>query len=300
MTPKQLSALILLAAVWGASFLFYRIAVPMLGPFMLVELRVLLAGLALLVYARLRRKKLELKANLGKLIVLGLINSVVPFTLIAAAQLTLSASLASILNATTPLFAAVAASIWLNERLSIKRVLGLPLGVLGVAALVGWSPFEVSPPVLLSVVAMLLAALSYALAGIYIKRNFRGVSGLTLATGQQLTAACLLLIPATISMPSTMPSVTVASAVLALAILSTAVAYLLYFYLMDQVGPTKTLSVTYLIPLFGSLWGILFLSERFTPGMAIGLVLVILSVMFVNEVRLPSVKDLRQTLIRRG
>lgn len=290
MTPKQLSALILLAAVWGASFLFYRVAVPVLGPFILVELRVLLAGLALLAYALLSQKTLELKANLGKLFILSFLNSVLPFTLIAAAQLVLSASLASILNATTPLFAAIAASFWLSEKLTAKRLLGLPLGVLGVAALVGWSPLEFSTNVILAVSAMLLAALAYALAGIYIKRNFVGVSGLTLATGQQLAAAFLLFIPASFSVPEAAPSLIVISAVLALAFLSTALAYLLYFYLMAQVGPTKTLSVTYLIPIFGSLWGILFLDERFTLGMLIGFALVILSVMLVTEVRLPFCK----------
>lgn len=284
MTPKQLGALILLAAVWGASFLFYRIAVPVLGPFLLVELRVFLAGFALLAYTLLSQKTLQLKANWRKLFILGFLNSVLPFTLIAAAQLVLSASLASILNATTPLFAAVAATIWLDERLSLKQILGLPIGILGVAVLVGWSPLEFNSEVGLAVSAMLLAALAYALAGIYIKRNFTGVSGLTLATGQQLAAACLLLVPASFSVPITAPSATVVLAVIALALLSTALAYLLYFYLMAQVGPTKTLSVTYLIPLFGSLWGVLFLNESFTAAMGLGLGLVMLSVMLVNEV----------------
>jgi len=293
MTPKQLGALLLLAAVWGASFLFYRVAVPVLGPFVLVELRVLLAGLALLAYALIVRKKLELRANLGKLFILGLLNSVIPFTLIAAAQLTLSASLASILNATTPLFAAIAASIWLSEKLSVKRLMGLPIGVLGVAALVGWSPLEFNAQVALAVGMMLLAALAYALAGIYIKHQLTGVSGLTLAAGQQLSAAAMLIVPATLNVPTTPPSLTVALAVLALALVSTALAYLLYFYLMAEVGPTKTLSVTYLIPLFGSLWGVLFLQERFTAGMLVGLALVMLSVTLVNEVSLPFLRRFR-------
>ena len=293
MTPKQLGALLLLAAVWGASFLFYRVAVPVLGPFVLVELRVLLAGLALLAYALIVRKKLELRANLGKLFILGLLNSVIPFTLIAAAQLTLSASLASILNATTPLFAAIAASIWLSEKLSVKRLMGLPIGVLGVAALVGWSPLEFNAQVALAVGMMLLAALAYALAGIYIKHQLTGVSGLTLAAGQQLSAAAMLIVPATLNVPTTPPSLTVALAVLALALVSTALAYLLYFYLMAEVGPTKTLSVTYLIPLFGSLWGVLFLQESFTPGMLVGLALVMLSVTLVNEVSLPFLRRFR-------
>ena len=293
MTPKQLGALLLLAAVWGASFLFYRVAVPVLGPFVLVELRVLLAGLALLAYALIVRKKLELRANLGKLFILGLLNSVIPFTLIAAAQLTLSASLASILNATTPLFAAIAASIWLSEKLSVKRLMGLPIGVLGVAALVGWSPLEFNAQVALAVGMMLLAALAYALAGIYIKHQLTGVSGLTLAAGQQLSAAAMLIVPATLNVPTTPPSLTVALAVLALALMSTALAYLLYFYLMAEVGPTKTLSVTYLIPLFGSLWGVLFLQESFTPGMLVGLALVMLSVTLVNEVSLPFLRRFR-------
>lgn len=282
-----MAALVCLAALWGASFLFIRIAAPALGPFALIELRVLLAGLALVGYAVLWRQPFAFKGYRRKLVVLGLFNAALPFTLIAAAELRLTASLASILNATTPLFASLVAAVWLGERLTFKRLLGLPLGVLGVAILVGWSPLTLDRTALLALGAMLIASLSYALGGVYAKRHFVGVPALTLAIGQQFAASLLLVIPALATAPESVPSLTVSVSVVLLALLCTAVAYLLYFYLIEHVGPTKTLTVTYLIPLFGSLWGVLFLKESLTVGMGVGLLLVLLSVVVVNEVRLP-------------
>jgi drug/metabolite transporter (DMT)-like permease len=288
MKPKELSALLLLAALWGASFLFYRITVPSLGTFLTVALRVLIAAFALLIYARVAKQHLTLRQYALKFLVLGLLNAVIPYALIAWAELRLTASLASILNATTPLFTAIATSIYLGEKYTPKRLLGFPLGILGVAILVGWSPQGLSLFVILSMVAILLASLSYGIATVYAKTQFKGVSSLTMATGQQLGATLWLFIPAGVTLPQTFPSATVVFSVLALALFCTALAYLLYFFLVTNVGPVKTVSVTYLVPVFGTLWGLLFLREHVTLSMIVGLFIILSSVVFINDVKLPK------------
>lgn len=174
MTPKNWVALLLLSALWGASFLFIRVAVPALGPVVLIELRVLIAGLALLGLGAFTRKRLPWRSHWRPFMVIGLINSALPFVLIATAELHLTASLAATLNATTPLFGACAAALWLGEALTLRKVSGLILGLLGVAALVGLGPLPLTPPVLFAAGASLLAALSYGVAAVYTKIHAGG------------------------------------------------------------------------------------------------------------------------------
>ncbi len=283
MTLREVLALLLLAALWGASFIFFRIVAPVIHPFVTVEVRVLLAALSLLAYALLTRHPLEFFKTPRRFLLLAIINAVIPFSLFAWSTAHLSASFAAILNATTPVFAAIVAAVWLKERFSLRRILGFPLGIVGVVVLVGWSPFELSGLKILAIVATLLASLAYAVAGSYIKRNFEGVSGLNMAMGQQFAASAILLGPALVTLPASPPSLTVTLALLALAILSTALAYILYFYLMRRVGPTKTLSVTFLIPVFASFFGVLWLGEQLSLGMVFGLGLILLSVILVND-----------------
>ncbi len=137
--------LLLLAALWGPSFLFIRIASPVLGPGVLVELRVFLATLALTLYAISCARLPALWVRWKAYLLLGAINAALPFTLIALAELHLPSSLAAILNATTPLFTAIIAALWLHERLTTKKVIGLIIGVVGVGILVGWSPLSLNP-----------------------------------------------------------------------------------------------------------------------------------------------------------
>ncbi|MCA1666696.1 MAG: DMT family transporter, partial [Thermomicrobia bacterium] len=286
MRIKDVAMLLLLAALWGGSFLFMRIAAPVLGPVVLAELRVGIAGIALLVYAAAIRSLPAFRAQGAKYLLLGALNAAIPYTLIGAAELRLTTSLASILNATTPLFAAVVAAVWLKDRLDAKRGIGLVLGIVGVAILVGWSPLALNAIIVLSVGASLGAALSYALAGIFSKVAFSGMPPLALAIGQQLGAGLLLLplaLPtAVITRPGQGLSVGVALAVIALALLCTSLAYLLYFSLIASVGPMKTLSVTYLVPVFGIIWSALFLHERLHAGTLIGLAIILASVALVT------------------
>ena len=284
MRPKDLGALILLGALWGGSFLFIRVAVPALGPFVLMELRVGLAAVALALYAVGRLPKL--RARWKEFLIIGAVNAAIPFSLIAAAEINLTASLAAILNSTTVLFTAVVAAAWAGEALTTRKVIGVISGIVGVAVLVGWDPIALNGVVLLSVGAMLGASLSYAAGAVYIKRTFAGTPPLAMAIGQQTAAAALLLPLAAVSLPDEEPSMAVALCVLGLTLLSTAVAYLLYFRLIESVGPTSTVTVTLLVPVFGLLFGILILNEPFGWGTLAGLAVILASVTLVTGIRL--------------
>jgi len=277
---------LLLAAIWGASYLFIRVAAPVLGPAVLIEARVLIAGSALVLYAAAIRRLPDLRSRWGAYLILGAVNSAIPFTLIATSELYLTASLAAILNATTPLFTAVVAALWMKDRLTIKKAIGLVLGLAGVAVLVGWSPLPLTGRVLLAIGLSLLAAFAYGIGGVYVTRTFKGVPSLTLATRQQFAAGVLLIPLVAVEMPAARLSLAAALALLGLALLSTSVAYLFYFHLIAVAGPTKTLSVTFLIPVFGLLWGVLFLGEPVSAGMFVGLAIILVSIVLVTEVRL--------------
>ncbi len=286
MNVRDLGALFLLGALWGGSFVFIRVAVPTLGPALLMELRVFLAAAALVLYAAAVVRLGGFRSRWKQFLVLGGLNAALPFTLIAAAEINLSASLAAILNSTTPLFTAVVAALWIGESLTARKIAGLLLGVAGVTVLVGWNQQPVSGAVVLSVCASLAAALAYGLGGVYAKPAFSGVPPLTMAVGQQAAAAAILLPLAAATLPGETPSLTVVFSVLALALLSTALAYLLYFRLIVNVGPTKTLTVTFLVPVFGVLFGVLLLGEPFGPGTLLGMGIILASVALVACVRL--------------
>ena len=292
MGARDLVALILLAALWGASYVFIRVAVPALGPFVLMGARVALAAGALALYAALLARAMpKFRSRWKEFLFVGATNSAIPFALIAAAELELTASLAAILNSTTALFVAVVAAAWIGEKLTAKKVFGLLLGFVGVVVLVGWDPVPLTGAVFLAVAAMLCASLSYAVGGVYVKRTFAGVSPLAMTIGQQTGAALFLLPLAAVSLPGEAPPLPAALSALALALLCTAVAYLLYFRLIENVGPTKTLAVTFLIPVFGLLFGVLLLGEPVGIGTLVGFAIISYGVALVTEVRLGRRKE---------
>ncbi|EKU99831.1 putative permease, DMT superfamily [Leptolyngbya sp. PCC 7375] len=283
MKLSNILELLLLAALWGGSFLFMRIAAPVLGPVWLIEFRVLLAGLVLLpVLARLRLMG-EMRRQLMPLLIVGCLNSAIPFLLLAFASVSLPAGFTSILNGTAPLFGTVVASVWLSERLTPSRKVGFVLGFIGVVILVGWKAVETTPSFLVAVVAALSAALMYAIAAPYIKKTLAGVPSLVVTTGSQLGAALVIIPALPFTIPQQVPSAGVAIAVLALAVLSTAFAYILYFRLIQNIGSTKALTVTYLIPMFAMLWGAIVLQEAVTSSMILGCGLVLLGTAIAND-----------------
>jgi drug/metabolite transporter (DMT)-like permease len=284
MGARDLGALVLLGVLWGGSFLFIRVGVPELGPVALVELRVGIAAVALVICAAVLGRMPKVRSRWRQFAILGAVNAAIPFCLISAAEIHLTASLSAILNSTTVMFTALVAAVWMGDPLTLRKGVGVVLGIVGVAVLVGWDPIVLDWAVVLSVVAILGASLSYALAAVYAKRTFAGSPPLAIAVGQQ-TAASLLLLPlAAVSLPAERPSVAATVSVLALALLSTAVAYMLYYRLIANVGPTSTVTVTLLVPVFGLLLGVLILDEPFGLGTLAGLGIILSSVALITGI----------------
>jgi drug/metabolite transporter (DMT)-like permease len=288
----DIGALFGLAALWGASFLFIRIASPVFGPFLTIQGRVTIAAAALLIFLLITRKPLHLKQKWRQYLLIGALNAAIPFTLIATAALYLPASMSAILNSLTPLFTAIVIWGWMKEKLSARKWLGTVVGVIGVVTLVGWSHLPITKEIIFAIVLSIISTISYGFAGVYAKKNFAGVPVLSLAVGQQLGAAILLLPFTLTQLPYSTSQVSGVAvyAVMALALFCTAIAYLLYFYLINSVGPTKTLSVTFLIPVFGIIWGYFFLQEEITIGMLIGLVVILGSVYLISDVQIKTFK----------
>lgn len=269
MSLINVGRLLLLAAIWGASFLFIRIAVPSLGPSLLMSGRVLFAALFLSMIAMLLHKKLHWRQNWLHYLKLGFINSALPFLLFAYAATVLTASLLSVLNATAPIWGALIGILFFRQPLSFAVVGGLLLGVCGVAILVGFDPVLLQSGALLAVAAAASAACCYGIATHYTRRA-KVVEPFANAQGS-MWGAVLVLLPLTLLPgPDIHLSLQVAFAVAALGVVCTGVAYLLYFKLVQEVGATPALTVTFLIPVFGVLWGALFLNEQVGWHTAVG------------------------------
>ena len=274
MRAREWSLLVLLSILWGGSFFFAKVALAELGPFTIVFFRVALAALALnVVAAALGQSLWRAGMPWGQLLVMGALNNALPFSLIFWGQTTITSGLASILNATTPLFTfAVAHVLTRDERMTVRKLVGVLAGLAGVAVLIGpdlggsiWGE-----------IACLAAALSYAFAGIY-GRRFKalGVQPLQAAAGQ-LTASAILILPIMLLVEPawTAPSAVTWGAVAGLALLPTALAYVIYFRILAAAGATNLLLVTFLIPVTAILLGAAFLGERLEPRHFAGMALI--------------------------
>ncbi|BDG09533.1 DMT family transporter [Anaeromyxobacter paludicola] len=260
----------ILAALWGGSFLFMRVAAPELGPVTLAGLRLGIAALVIVPLLAATRGFGDLRGRLWPVLVVGALNSALPFCLLTYATLSVTAGFASILNATTPLWGGLVAHFWLRDRLDRSRAAGLAVGFAGVAFLV-WGRASFKPGGAgLAVVAALLATLSYGVAASFTKRRLAGVNSLAVAAGSQAAAALLLLPAALWAWPAHPVSARAWISVTLLAVLCTAFAYVLFFRLIAHVGPARAVSVTFLIPPFAVLWGAVFLGEPLTSRMVLG------------------------------
>ena len=279
MRRADAARLLLLAAIWGASFLFNRIAAPTLGPVLTAELRTVIAGIALLAWFAIIGFDPEWRRWWRQYLVLGVLTSGLPFLCWAYAALSLTAGLMAVLNATSPMWGALLAALLLGERLSRRRAAGLLIGIVGVA-LVTRPTTDAELPYA-AIAAALAAAFCYGLSGAYITRWARGAPSRGMAVGTQLVAGVLLIPLIPLWPPAAAPTPLVAASVLALGLVCGAIAYLLYFRLIADLGATGALTVTYLIPVFGVLWGALFLGEALSVSMLAGGALVILGTVFV-------------------
>lgn len=281
MRSSDLIRLLTLAAIWGASFLFMRVIAPVLGALWTAELRVAIAGLALSGWMLLTGKPQNWRQNWKSFLVLGAINSALPFAMYAYAAQHMPAGYSAIMNATTPLWGAVMGALFLSEALTVRKLAGLLVGVLGVALLVKLGPVVWSTELMLALLACSGATVCYALAGVYTKKLSVNVNPLLMATASQLGAAFVLLPFLPLVPVQGEITTTVMALAVALALLCSAVAYLLYFRLIQDIGPTKALTVTFLIPLFALLWGAIFLGEHLTWSMAAGCAGVVLATWLV-------------------
>lgn len=271
MKTRDAIDLVLLAALWGGSFLFMRLGAHEFGPVAMVWVRVTLAALVLLPLLMIKGLTSQLRAHWRPVATVGLVNTAVPFLLFTYAALHLSAGLSSVFNATAPLWGAVVAWVWLHDKPAAPRVLGLAVGFAGIVWLswekAGFKPGAPLSDTALSVLACLVGTLFYGVGVNLAKRHLAGVAPLAVAAGSQTAAALVLALPAAWWWPAQAPSAMAWLWVSVLAVLCTAWAYLLYFRLIARIGPARAISVTFLIPLFGMLWGGIFLGEIVTPVM---------------------------------
>jgi len=292
MSTANLFRLILLAAIWGGSFLFMRIAAPVLGAAVLIEFRVLSAAVFLAVIGVFLKKSLHWREHWKHYFILGLFNSALPFLLFAFAARTLSASLLAVLNATTPLWGTLIGAVWTRHMVSAKVLLGLVLGACGVTLLVGFDHISSKPGAGIAIAAVLFASFNYGVASNYAKQA-KTVEPFANAHGSMWTST-LLVMPALAFFPMQgEPTIGIAGAVLALGILCSGVAYLIYFRLIQDVGPSSALTVTFLSPLFGILWGMLFLNETVGWYTFVGAAIVITGTALVTGFR-PNIGFLRK------
>jgi drug/metabolite transporter (DMT)-like permease len=244
-----------------------RYLAPILGPVVTAGARVLLAGLALAAFSALIRFRLEWRKNWKRFVVIGMVNSAIPFLLYSFAALYLPASLEAILNSLAPLFGAVFSSVWLSEKLTFRRIAGLALGIGGVALVSSLAGFERSLMGWLAFGACILAPACYGLAGVYMRKRATSVPPLATAGGSLLASGLILLPLAFVFPPRTPVTPGVAGITTAFALLCSAVAYIIYYRLIAEVGATGALTVTFLVPVFAMVWGLLFLRERITLSM---------------------------------
>jgi drug/metabolite transporter (DMT)-like permease len=289
MSPRQVAMLLVLAALWGASFLFMRVAVPELGPVVLAEGRVALAGVALLAYAAAIGARPALRARWRDYLLLGTINAALPFALLAAAELEIEASLAAVLNAMAPMCGAIVGAVWLRRRITAGALVGLVLGVAGVTLVVGLSPFTIDVPFVLAVIACLAAAFGYGIGANLVRERFADEPPLALAIGQQLAAAVVLLPIVPLAPLRSAPDALDIACLLALALGSTGVAYLIYFRLLAELGATGGMTVIFVVPVFGVLWGALFLDEAIHLSTVLGGAVILLSVFLIVRSPAPPV-----------
>ena len=278
MGATEWALLILLSVLWGGSFFFAKIAVAALPPLTLVLARVGLAALLLNLLLSVRGGGLPCNPQLWRqFFVMGLLNNLIPFSLIFWSQTQIASGLASILNATTPIFTVVLAHfLTSDERLTIPRMGGVMAGAFGVAAMIGPAALGGLGADLVAQIAVLGAAISYACAGIY-GRRFRGVSSLVTATGQ-LTATTIMMAPLAFAvepirtLPA--PGLPIWAAVVSLALFSTALGYVVYFRILATAGATNLLLVTFLIPVSALVLAIFVLGERPEPRHLLGMALI--------------------------
>jgi drug/metabolite transporter (DMT)-like permease len=273
--PADIARLLALAVIWSASFVFIRVLAPVLGPVWVATGRLLLGGAVLIGVFVVTRTHVDLTRNWRAYLFIGVLNSALPFVLFAYAALTLPASYLVLLNAALPLFGALASAVWLAEPLDAAKLLGLVSGAAGVWLVSRAGPVPPDFPFAVAVAASLAAVLCYALAGVWLKRRSRSSAPIAMAGWSQLLGGLALLPLAATAPVRSAITLSIVINLLMLALVCSALAYVLYFRLIADVGPTRAMTVTFLMPAFGMLWGHWFLDETITVPMLVGAALIV-------------------------
>ncbi|MHB0857301.1 MAG: DMT family transporter [Anaerolineae bacterium] len=277
--------LLLLSAIWGASFLFIKVGMAEMGPMVFATLRVLVGSLVLLGIVLARREKLPRDGRTwGRFALMGIFNALIPFYAIAWGTRQIPSGLSSILNATMPLFTVILAALWGGERLTVARSAGVLVGFGGILVL-AWPQTQGGVQAsLLGQMAVVAGALSYAVATVYARRKLVGHPPLVASLGQ-ISTGFLFCVPFAVAegLPTRMPSLQVILSLLALGVLGTAVAYLIYYRLVRETGATFASAVTYINPLFGIFWGWLLLGERLPWNAFAALALILVGLLLINS-----------------
>jgi drug/metabolite transporter (DMT)-like permease len=275
MKKSELALLVLLSAIWGSSFMFMRYLAPALGPMTTAGTRLLIAGAVLTLLFLATGFRLRWRERWGRYLAIGILNSALPFALYSFAALYLPSSVEVVVNALAPAFGALFAALWLGERLGALKVLGMAMGLAGVVLVSGIGLVPTSGPELVALGACVLAPAFYGIAGVYIKKRGGDIEPKAIAAGSQLLGGLALLPAMALSPPPAPVSPGVALVAILFSLLCSALAYLIYYRLIAGVGPTKALTVTFLMPVFGFAWGAALLGERITPRMVAGALVIL-------------------------
>jgi drug/metabolite transporter (DMT)-like permease len=281
MRSADLVRLVLLAAIWGGSYAFMRVVSPVFGGMGTMWLRIAIAGVALTAYALAVREPLQMAKWWKHYLFVGIMSSAVPFALIGHGMKTLPASYGAIINAASPFFGALFAAFMIGETLTARRILGLLIGFCGVAMVANLGPLALTATIGEAIGACVLATASYGFISVFIKKYIKGAPNMGMAACTLLLAA-LAVTPIALPMtPWVVPPTKVTLALLSLGLLCSGVAYFLYYRLTRDIGPTKAISVTFLIPFFGVLWGAIFFGETMTLGAVAGGGLILIGMVLV-------------------
>jgi len=303
MSLNHFYLLLILAATWGSSFTLIKLTINDFGAIPLMSTRICIAAVFLVIVSLTQKRGHILSIYyliknklLWTLTIAGVVGQTIPFALISFAEHEVSAGNASIINATTPFWSAIIAFLWLKKKLTLWQIIGMTIGFLGVFYLL--KPYTNTAPIndstLLYSLVILIATFAYGLGANYIKRYLNDVHPLDVATGSTVAAALSSIPFALWSWPSTAISTNAWLSMLTLGILCTGIAYLLFFYLISKVDATSAVSVTFLVPIFGVLWGWFFLHETISMTTLVAISMIMVGIILSNQLIKPKTLKLHQ------